>query len=60
MEMAIDDKKQRKIQAETPEHDEQPLEHVKTLAPETPEDPDKPTTERESFPYFCVPGGPIL
>lgn len=32
---------------ESPRHDEQPLEHVKSLHPERPHDPVRPTVEEE-------------
>jgi hypothetical protein len=56
--MAGEEKNKQNIQPETPQHDEQPLEHIKSLAPETPNDPDTPTVD-DGFPV-PVPAGPIL
>ena len=50
---------EEEIVPESPRHDEQPLEHVKSLHPEKPQDPGKPVIDDESIPV-PVPAGPIL
>lgn len=48
---------EEQIAPESPRHDEQPLEHVKSLHPEAPPDP-KPTLGDDSA--VAVPAGPIV
>lgn len=52
----MDDKQH--IVPESPQHDEQPLEHVRSLAPQQPSDP-KPVVDDEEMP-IPVPAGPIV
>ena len=49
---------EEEIVPESPRHDEQPLEHVKSLHPERPVDPGKPIVDDESA--VPVPAGPIV
>ena len=48
---------EEEIIPESPRHDEQPLEHVKSLHPERPVEP-KPFVDDESA--VPIPAGPIL
>lgn len=54
----MSDEKKQEIVPDGPRKDEQPLEHVRSLAPEQPNDPGKPI-EEDGFPV-PAPGGPMV